>query len=900
MEDGPKQQPRTDSVFTMPEETVLRTLQTDTADGLSQAEADKRLAENGPNALTAHVTPKWVIFLRQFKNVIIYILLLAAVLTLIMRHWSDATVILLVVIINAFIGYYQEVSAANALDKIRNLLSKEATVIRDGKRQDIDAEQLVVGDIVYLEAGDNVPADLRIVDADNLRIQESMLTGEPDSVEKNFAPLADAKTPLAERQNMAYASTAVTNGSGTAVVTAVAEATEIGQISKSVGSVKEVKTPLMRELDGLGKWISYVIVGIAVALFIYGWIIHLYALPTLALAVVTMIVGSLPEGLPASTAVILSLGVGNLTKHQAIVKTLPAVETLGAVDIIATDKTGTLTKNEMTAQDVYTKTHHYTVTGTGYAPDGTILLDGQPADLSADPDLTQLLISGFEANDTFLNEENGQWTINGEPTDGAFLTLYRKQFDQEPENVELDRIPFDSDYRYIAKLVVDKTSGQHVIMIKGSPDKLFSMASSAGGFDAAEWQPIIDSLTQQGKRVVAVGVKPVSDQITEVDHDALTSGVTMLGVVGIIDPPREEVIDALKQMRRAGVKVKMITGDHPVTATAIGEKLGLSDNIKAITGPEIDALSFDELKAVITRYDVFARATPQNKLDIVRAYQANGLVTAMTGDGVNDAPALKQADIGVAMGIKGTDVAKDSADMVLADDNFSTMDFAIREGRRLYDNIKKSILFLLPTSFAEGLIVAISIMFQQALPLVPTQLLWINMVSAITIQFAFIAEPAEPGIMDRPPRQTGRSLMNKHDVFQMTYVSIIIAVMGLVAFDVLTGQGVSEMVASTVAVNIIVLGKVFYLFNIRTPLLAISKTLFENKLAFIVIGILMVLQLGLTYLPFMQTIFKTAPMTWQQWAISAACGLVVLVVAEVDKMIRIQLNRRRGGKPLNN
>lgn len=897
MEDDPTQQQSTESVFTTPEEEVLQALQTDEAVGLTQQEADKRLAENGPNALTAHVTPKWVIFLRQFNNVIIYILLVAAALTLVMRHWSDATVILLVVIINAFIGYYQEVSAANALDKIRNLLSKEATVIRDDKRQDIDAEKLVVGDIVYLEAGDNVPADLRIVDADNLRIQESMLTGEPDSVEKTFGPLTDPKTPLAERTNMAFASTAVTNGSATGVVIATAEETEIGQISKSVGDVKEVKTPLMRELDGLGKWISYFIIAVAVILFIYGWAIHLYALPTLALAVVTMIVGSLPEGLPASTAVILSLGVSNLTKHQAIVKTLPAVETLGAVDIIATDKTGTLTKNEMTAQDVYTKAHHYTVTGTGYAPEGDLLLDGNPADVDADPDLKALLIAGFEANDTFLNNEDGHWTINGEPTDGAFLTLYRKQYDREPENEELDRIPFDSDYRYIAKLVVDETNGQHVAMVKGSPDKIFAMAQ--GNVDVADWQPIIDSLTQQGKRVVAVGVKPVADDVTEVTHDLLKSGVTMLGVVGIIDPPREEVIGALKQMRRAGVKVKMITGDHPVTATAIGEKLGLSENIQAITGPELDAMSFDDLKKVITRYDVFARTTPQNKLDIVRAYQANGLVTAMTGDGVNDAPALKQADIGVAMGIKGTDVAKDSADMVLADDNFSTMDFAIREGRRLYDNIKKSILFLLPTSFAEGLIVAISIMLQQALPLVPTQLLWINMVSAITIQFAFIAEPAEPGIMDRPPRKTGRSLMNKHDVFQMTYVSIIIAMMGLIAFDVLTGQGVSHEVASTVAVNIIVLGKVFYLFNIRTPLLAISKTLFENKLAFIVIGILMVLQLGLTYLPFMQGIFKTAGMSGQQWLIAIACGLVVLLVAELDKIIRISLNRHRGGKPLN-
>ncbi|GKT04591.1 HAD-IC family P-type ATPase [Furfurilactobacillus entadae] len=881
-------------VFTQPEATLLTTFASDSTTGLTENDAATRLAKNGPNELTAQVTPKWVIFLRQFNNVIIYILLFAAAFTLLIRHYSDAVVIGLVVIINALIGYFQEVNASNALDKIKSMLSTEATVIRDGQRTDISATGLVVGDIVYLEAGDNVPADLRILDADNLRIQEAALTGEPDSVLKTFAPLADPLTPLADRTNMAYASTAVTNGSATGIVVATGHATELGQIATDVSDAKQTKTPLMKELDHLGTWISYFIIAVAIALFVFGWVQHLYALPTLALAVITMIVGSLPEGLPASTSVILAMGVNKMAKNHAIVKTLPSVETLGAVDIIATDKTGTLTKNEMTAQDIFTADHHYQVTGTGYQPTGTIKEHDSSVDVQSDPILRQLLISGFEANDTMLQEEAGQWVLNGEPTDGAFLTLYHKGLGMTPPAYEeLDRIPFDSDYRYIARLDVTET-GAHEVFIKGAPDKLYDMALAKDPtFNVDHWNDVIHSLTTEGKRVVAVGRQLVDDNVTEVTHTTLAAGIDFLGVVGIIDPPREEVIDALKEMRTAGVKVKMITGDHPDTAAAIGRQLGLADDIHTITGAELDQLSPEELKATIGRYDVFARTTPSNKLAIINAYQENGKVTAMTGDGVNDAPALKQADIGVAMGIKGTDVAKDAADMILVDDNFTTMTKAIREGRRLYDNIKKTIAFLLPTSFAEGLIVAFSILMQQQLPLVPTQLLWINMVSAVTIQFAFIFEPEETGIMHRPPRKTGTALMNRHDVFQMMYVSVLIAAMGLWCFDWLTNSGVSHVIASTITVNVIIMGKIFYLFNIRTPHLALSRNLWSNPMAFVVIGLLLVLQAAQAYIPFMQDVFQTGPMSWAQWGIAILAGLVTLIVTEADKGLRLLHARKQ-------
>lgn len=890
----PDAKPGPAPLFTQNETQVLAKFNSDLEQGLSTTTASERLAKNGLNELTAHVTPKWVMFLRQFNNVIIYILLFAAVLTLLLRHYSDAIVIGLVVIINALIGYFQEVNASNSLEKIKSLLSTEATVIRDGQRTDIPASQLVIGDIVYLEAGDNVPADMRLLDADNLRIQEAALTGEADSVLKTFVPLTDARTPLAERTNMAYASTAVTNGSATGIVVATGHDTELGQIADDVSNAKAAKTPLMKELDDLGKWISYFIIGIAIVLFVFGWWINLYALPTLALAVVTMVVGSLPEGLPASTSVILAMGVNKMAKHNAIVKTLPAVETLGAVDVIATDKTGTLTKNEMTAQDIITQRHHYQVAGTGYAPEGQILLDQQPVEMDTDVMLSKLLLAGFEANDTMLQQEDGHWVINGEPTDGAFLTLYHKGLGPvAPAVTELDRIPFDSDYRYIARLDINE-QGQHEIFIKGAPDKLYEMAAAADPhFDQDHWNDVIQDLTHQGKRVVAVGHKIVGADVNEVTHEILQQGINFLGIVGIIDPPREEVIAALKEMRTAGVKVKMITGDHPDTAAAIGRQLGLADDIQSITGAELDQMTPEELRENINRYDVFARTTPSNKLAIIDAYQQTGKVTAMTGDGVNDAPALKKADIGVAMGIKGTDVAKDAADMILVDDNFTTMTKAIREGRRLYANIKKTIAFLLPTSFAEGLIVAFSILMQQPLPLVPTQLLWINMVSAITIQFAFIFEPEEQGIMQRPPRKTGTSLLNKHDVFQMTYVSILIAGMGLWAFDWLTASGVSHIIASTITVNIIVLGKVFYLFNIRTPHLAFSRHFWSNPMAFATIALLMALQLLLVYLPFMQGVFKTGNMNWSQWGIAIAAGFVTLIVTEADKIIRILIDHRR-------
>lgn len=884
-----KPKPTSPEFYHQSDQVIIDEFQTDIATGLTTAEAKARLKKDGYNELDSKPVPKWQILIQQFNNIIIYILILAAIFTLLMRHYSDSCVITIVIIINALIGFAQEIKASNALEKIKTLLSAETNVYRNGTRTQMLARDLVVGDVVYLEAGDNVPADLRLVDLDNLRIQEASLTGESNSVEKTIAPLP-LKTPITDQTNMAFASTGVTNGSGLGIVVATGENTEIGKISTSVQEMKHQKSPLTKELDQLGAGISWFIIISSVVLFVFGLFLQIYSIPVLAMAIITMIVGSMPEGLPAATSIILAAGAQKLTKEHAIVKTLPAAETLGAIDIIATDKTGTLTKNEMTIQDVLVGDEHFTVTGNGYNPAGTFTLDQQPVDPAHHPELSKLLEMGFLANDAlvFQDPDTRTWEINGEPTDAAFVTAYYKAFGTDPKvPAEIDRIPFDSDYRYIAKLV--QFPNQRVLAIKGAPTTLFKLATIAHpNFDVAGWTKKVAQFAKTGKRVIAVGYLPVDATTEQITTASIAqSGINFLGLVAIIDPPRPEVIQTIAEMRTAGIKVKMITGDSPETATAIGQKLGLANEIKTMTGPEVNALSVDELAKVVDQYSVFARTTPFDKLKIVEAYQQNGNVTAMVGDGINDAPALKKADIGIAMGVKGTDVAKESADVILADDDFSTIEVAIAQGRRLYDNIKKTILFLLPTSFAEGLIVLISILLGQPMPLTPTQLLWINMVSAVTIQLAFIFEPTEPNLMQRPPRSKYQKLMNRHDVFQMIYVSLIIAGMALIVFAITERLHIPFLIASTMAVNIIIFGKIFYLFNIRTTAAALSKqVLLSNKMAYVSILAMILLQLIFTYVPFMNGVFSTSGLTITQWLIVVVASLPVLLISESNKAWR--------------
>lgn len=876
--------------YQIDKESLSEIFEVDTEEGLSKAEAKERLEENGYNEIEHEPTPKWKILLRQLDNVVIYILIIAAIVTYLIGSTTDSIIIAIVVIVNTLIGYYQEANASNALEEIKGMLSEEATVIREGVRKNIASREVVEGDIVYVEAGDQVPADLRIIDSDNLKAQESSLTGEADTVTKEHGVIEE-ETPLAEQANMAFSSTSITNGNETGIVVATAEDTEIGEISTQVGQVDQTKTPLMREIDKVGTGITYVILAVSVLLFVFGLMFTEYALGTLALAVVVMVVGSIPEGLPATSSVILARGVSDMAKnHDTIVKTMPAAETLGSVDVIATDKTGTLTKNEMTAQDIITEDKAYFVTGTGYRPEGEVRYNDQTVSVEDDPVLYELVNAGHEANETVLNHDDGKWTINGEPTDGAFLTLHHKATGQESTPYqEVDRIPFDSDYRYVASLSEHVETGERKIFIKGSPDKLIPMGKTFdSSLDQDFWKQKVTEMSEEGKRVIAVGSRKVDETKDSIDHEDVEDGIQLLGLVGVIDPPREEVVDSIATMREAGVEVKMITGDHPLTATAIAKSLGLAEEPKAITGMELEKMSAEELSKTVNDYQVFARTTPKNKLQIVEALQKSNKVTAMTGDGVNDAPALKQSTIGVAMGVKGTDVAKDAADMVLVDDDFSTMSVAIREGRRIYDNIKKSILYLLPTSFGEGLIIFFTILMQKDMPLSAAQMLWINMVSAITIQFAFIYEPAGEGIMERAPRKNNASIIEKDDAIEIGYISVLIAILGLSAFAWMTGNGVSQAVASTVVVNLIVMAKIFYFFSIRTNNYAHTE-LFDNKKAYVIIGIMVVLQLLLTYVPFMQNVFSTQGLDLTQWLVAIIGGFIVLVVAEIGKFIRKQM-----------
>ncbi|MTV81537.1 HAD-IC family P-type ATPase [Secundilactobacillus folii] len=862
--------------------------QTNCDNGLSTAEAKKRFAAHGPNELEAKKVSNLLRFLKQFNNSIIYILAAAAIITFVLHRYSDSIVIALVIVANAFIGYFQEISADNALAKIKDLLVSESFVIRDGQKVTLPSRELVPGDIVRLEAGDSVPADLRLVEADNLKIQESILTGETDSVEKIEEPIDVVSLPLAERRNQAYASTAVTSGSGLGIVVATGTHTEIGKIQQDVADVKVKPTPLMQNLNRLGFGLSLAIVIAAIVLFILGAIIKVYSLPTLLIAVITMVVGSMPEGLPASTSVVLAMGTRQLTKQNAIVKTLPAVETLGAVDIVNTDKTGTLTKNEMTVTDILTPDAQYQVSGVGYDSEGQIQsTDGKPVNWQSNESLNWLVQIAGQTSDAVFNNEDGKWVLTGEPTDGALIALFHKLNHTDPIVNEIDSLPFDSAFRYSARLV--DQSGQRVLMVKGAPQTLARLIREHGGEVAAEetLRSQMTQLAKQGKRVVALGYQIISQEIDEINPDQIGNGLNLVGLVGIIDPPRPEVATAVKQLRYAGIQVKMITGDDPDTAAAIAQQLNLSDQPKAITGPELNQLTDEQLSKVIDNYTVFARTTPSDKLRIVKAQQVNDHVVSMTGDGVNDAPALRQADIGVAMGIKGTDVAKGAADMVLADDDFTTILAAVKEGRHVFDNIRKTIRFLLPTSFAEGLIVVLSILLDQSLPLYPTQLLWINMVSALTIQFAFIFEPVESGIMIRGPRNVKAGILSKMDVVEVVYVSLLISGLGIIAYDTLVNGTINALVGSTMTLNVVIFGKIFYLFNLRNNHPVISKYFFQNKMAFYIIAILILLQMAIIYLPFMQGVFHTTSVNfWYGWGIPIIAGIIVLVVTEIVKFLR--------------
>jgi magnesium-transporting ATPase (P-type) len=877
-----------------PADEVLAELGVD-RQGLSTARAGQILADVGPNRLPEPDRPSALRrFLRHFDDILIYILLASAVLKAILGEWIDFAVILGVAVINAIIGFVQEGRAESALEGIRQMLSIHAHARRDGEWADVAAEDLVPGDIVRVRSGDRVPADVRLLEATNLRVDESPLTGEAVPASKDPAPV-EADAGVGDRSSMLFSGTLVAAGQGVGVVTATGPRAEIGRIQAMIAEVESFDTPLTREINDFGKKLSWVILGMAAAMIVIGRVIHDFSIPEMVSAAIGFAVAAIPEGLPAIMTITLALGVQQMARRNAIVRRLPSVETLGSVTTICSDKTGTLTRNEMTVRHVVTRAGQYDAEGIGYDPQGALLRDGSAVGLADHRDLAAVVRVVAVANDARVVREGDRWELVGEPTEGSLRTLGMKAgFD--PSGFErIAVVPFESEHKLMATLDRDP-DGALTVHLKGAPDRLMDRCAAQLGasgrvepLDRAWWEAQVDRLGGEGLRVLAAATRSAGPGQDTLDLEDLSEGMILIGVVGIVDPPRPEAIQAIATCKRAGVRVKMITGDHAGTAAAIAAEMGISDSQRpgAVTGAQLEAASATELRDLVERYDTFARTSPEHKLRIVKALQAEGEVVAMTGDGVNDAPALKRADVGVAMGIKGTEATKEAAAVVLADDNFASIEHAVEEGRRIYDNLKKSVLFLLPTNGAQSLVILVAVLAGITLPLEPVQILWINMIAAVTLSLALVNEPAEPGLMDRAPRTPGGSMLTRSLLARLAYVSVLIAGATLLMFEVALALGFDRAEAQTTAVNTLALTQAGYLLSARflqQSSLRLS-TLTGNRAVPASIGALIVLQVGFMYLPFMNTWFHSAPVGPIAWALPALLGVAVFLAVEAGKAI---------------
>ena len=866
--------------------------------GLSTEAAKERLTRYGPNSLPApEKAGQLRRFLRHFHNILIYILLVAALGTALLGHWVDTGVILAVVLINTMIGFIQEGKAEKALDAIRNMLSPKAAVMRDGKRREVPADELVPGDIVYLQAGDRVPADLRLLEVKNLRVEEAVLTGESVPVEKAVDPVAE-DAPLGDRACMAFSGTLVAFGRGTGVVVGTGAHTEIGRISEMLGEVESLQTPLVRQMEQFGHWLAVVIIFISAATFAFGYWIRSYPLDEMFLAAVSLAVSTIPEGLPAIMTIALAIGVQKMAKRNAIIRRLPAVETLGSVSAICSDKTGTLTRNEMTVQTVVTAEQRFDVTGVGYEPRGGFLLGDDDVDPDDHPVLCDTLLAGLLCNDAVLFEREGQWIMEGDPTEGALVTAACKAgldpHQQQERLPRTDVIPFESDHKYMATLHHDH-EGHGRVFLKGAPERVLSLCESQregdrdAPIDPQDWHRHMEEVAARGQRLLAVAVRDAAPEQRDLTYAHIEEGgFTLLALLGIIDPPRDEAIAAVKECRDAGIQVKMITGDHLVTARAIGEQLGMGNGIAALSGHELEEMDEDALRRAVQEADVFARTTPEHKLRLVQALQADGRIVAMTGDGVNDAPALKRADVGVAMGQKGTEAAKEAAEMVLTDDNFASIAHAVEEGRTVYDNIRKAILHTLPTNAGQSLTIMMAILMGLALPLTPVQVLWVNMVTSVTLAMALAFEPAEPGVMKRPPRRPDAPLLSGFLLWRIPFVAILLWAGTFGHFVYMEEvMGVSDELARTVAINTLVAGQAFYLLNLRLihqPVL-VGWEVFRSRAMWIAIGVLIVLQIAFTFAPVMNTLFGTTPVPLEHWWRILLFGVLLFVIVETEKVV---------------
>ncbi len=866
--------------------------------GLSQAQAEERRTRFGPNRLPGpERRGPLARLLAQFHNVLIYVLIAAAIVTLLLGQWVDSAVIFGVVVINALIGYVQEGKAEAALDAIRCMLSPCAQVLRDGRRRSLPAEELVPGDIVFLAAGDRVPADLRLVELRSLRVEEAALTGESVPVEKALNAVAPDAL-VGDRACMAFAGTLVTYGHGVGVVTATGLATEIGRISALLAGVGVLQTPLTRRMAVFGRWLTAAILALASGSFAFGTLVRDYTAAEMFMAAVGLAVAAIPEGLPAIMTITLAIGVQQMARRRAIVRRLPAVETLGSVTVICSDKTGTLTRNEMTVQRVATPCHEIDVAGVGYEPAGAFTEGGAELAAGARLALDEVARAALLCNDATLRRgDEGGWTLNGDPTEGALVTLALKAgLDEDFEREawpRLDAIPFESENRFMATLNRDHR-GHVVSLLKGAPERVLELCADerrdghCAPLEAEAWQRRAETTAAAGMRLLALASRQEPSSATGLSFaDVERGGFTLLALVGIADPPRPEAIEAVARCRSAGIRVAMITGDHAATARAIGEQLGLADRPGVLTGHEIERLSDDELREAAGRVSIFARASPEHKLRLVTALQASGQVVSMTGDGVNDAPALKRADVGVAMGVSGTEAAKEAAEMVLADDNFATIAAAVEEGRTVYDNIRKSIAFILPTNMGEAGLIVVAIGLGITLPMTPVQILWVNTVTAVTLALAVAFERAEADVMDRPPRDPREPLLTRFLIWRVLFVGTLLVIGSMALFMRALDLGASLEAARTVAINALVMGEAVYLFNVRKLTAGILDRagFLGNPKALAAVAAIAVLQAALVYAPPMQQVFHTAPLSAAQWGEIAGFGAVVLLAVEAEKWL---------------
>ncbi len=880
-------------------EEIFTILQTSAA-GLSEDDVGRRLLRYGLNKLDFSKRRSALMrFLAQFHNLLIYLLLCAAGITFFLGKNIDMAVILSVVIVNALIGFFQEGRAERSIDAVSRMLSLQAVVIRNRKRFVISAEKLVLGDIVVLQSGDKVPADLRLFEIKNLKVSEAILTGESEPVEKKNEVLPPQKI-INDRINMAFSSTLVTYGQAYGVVVETGVNTEVGKIGALLSQVTEITTPLMRKIAVFSRWLTAFILALSGFVISYGFFVHSYEFEMMLMIAVGLAVAAIPEGLAIILTVTLAIGVQRMARCHAIIRRLPAVETLGSVMIICTDKTGTLTQNEMMAQKICIGGKDWQITGSGYDQQGEFYLGDQIVDPLKEAALMEFCKAAMLCNEASFDAEH---KLLGDPTDGALLALAGKarlEHDLlKKEFPETDKIPFESEYRFMATLHHDH-AGYEFIYVKGAPEVVFkrcSMQRKNGEdlpMDIKYWQEQMNQLARMGLRTIALAYKPLEKNgRTKLDFEDVKNNLVLLGVVGLIDPPRNESFSSIQECHKAGIDVKMITGDYAVTAQAIADQIGINSK-DVLTGEDFDALSDQELVERVEKTDVFARTSPEHKMRLVKALQSKGYIVAMTGDGVNDAPALKRADIGIAMGLKGTEAAKEASEMVLADDNFASIVEAVKQGRTVYDNLKKVFLFLLPINGGESLSLAVAILFGITLPILPLQVLWVNMVSSVMLAMALAFEPSEKGVMQRPPVSPGQAVLSKFLVWRIIFVSIVFLAGIFGVFELALWQGSSIEVARTLAVNTLVSLEVFYLFSSRYMQgFSFSKEGLRSA-GFVTIAAISVffLQLLFTFVPFMNFFFQTRALTLTQGLLVLAVGAVACMIMEMEKLLFLFFKNR--------